>query len=327
MKTGKVSEAVLNRSILREIKYQNQHIVEGPGSGADASVIELMGQRVAVVSNPVTVNCENQAIVGISRVLNDVAAKGAAPAVIMAVLLLPTGYTEKHLKELMRDIDWCCREHDVVLAGGHTEVTPYVNAPCVTFTCIGEMRESATLRPKPGQELYMVGPVGLEGAYILARQKKKEILERYTQVFYEKCCVKAEELFQEKAIQKVLEHGAAYVHNLSTGGVQNGMWELAAYGNVGLDVDLKAIPVRQEIIELCELFELNPYQLSSGGSFLMTIENSCDIVNILRKHDIEAHRIGCTTDRKERILRNEDEERFMEEPKPDELLKIFSLER
>lgn len=323
MKTGKVSEAVLSRSILKEIKYQNEYIVEGPGSGADAAVIEIGSRKMAVVSNPVTVNCESQGILGISRVLNDVAAKGAIPAVITAVLLLPTGYTEKHLKELMRQIDCCCREHNVALAGGHTEVTPCVNAPCVTFTCIGGQKRPVHGRPAPGQEIYMVGPVGLEGAYVLGKQKKEEILRRYTESFYEKCCVSEEKLFQEKAIEKVLELGAVYVHNLSTGGVLNGLWELASYGNVGLEVDLKAIPVRQEIIELCEMFELNPYQLASGGSFLMTIANSCDIVNVLEKYGIRAYRIGYTTDSNDRILHNEDEERFLEEPKPDELLRTF----
>lgn len=327
MKTGKVSEAVLGRSVLKEIKYKNECLVEGPASGADASVINLGGQRISVASNPVTVNCGSQAVLGISRVINDVAAKGAVPQVLTAVLLLPTGYTEKHLKDVMRDIDGCCREHGVVLAGGHTEVTPFVNAPCLTFTCIGAMQEPFLPRVKPGMDIYMVGPAGLEGAYVLCSRRKKEILERYTESFYENCCVKQEELFLEAAIRKVLELGASYVHNLSTGGVLNGLWELAAYGNVGLNVDLRAIPVRQEIIEICELFELNPYQLSSGGSFLMTIGNSCDIVEILEKCNIKACRIGCTTNRNDRIVRNEGEERFLEEPKPDELLKIFLPER
>lgn len=322
MKTGKISEAILHRSVLKEIKYTNEYVAEGPSSGQDAGIVDCKTENIVVSSNPVLISCESQVSLGISRVLNDVAAKGAIPMCITAVFLFPTGYTEKNLKNLMRDMQQCCEMHKVALVGGHTEVTSAVNTPCLTFTCIGK-RKMVTSKPMPSQDIYMIGAAGIEGTRILALKKKQEILSRYTENFYEKCMVSESELFNENAILKVLELGAGYVHNLSSGGVLNGLWEMASYGNVGLDIDLRAIPVRQEIIELCELFELNPYQLASGGSFLMTIENSCDIVDILKKNNILAYRIGYTTDKKDRIVRNEDEERYLEEPKPDEILKMI----
>ena len=52
---------------------------------------------------------------------------------------------------------------------------------------------------------------------------------------------------------------------------------------VGLEIDLKKIPIRQETIEICEFFDLNPYKLLSGGSLLLaaadgtvTIANAID---------------------------------------------------
>jgi hydrogenase maturation factor len=323
MKTGKVSEAILNRSVLKEIKYQKDCVVQACADGSDASVIRFSQEELVIASNPVTLPAKTPAVLGISRVINDVAAKGGVPEIITAVLLLPTGYTEKNLKCLMREIDGCCRQHEVALAAGHTEVTPLVNAPCVVFTCVGSKKYQVKLSVQPDQDIYMIGAAGMEGACVLAQLKKQEILERYSTAFYEKCCVDTEELFLEKTMYTLYEHGTSYVHNLSTGGVLNGLWELAAFGNVGLEVDLKAIPVRQEIIELCELFELNPYQMASGGSLLMTIDRSCDIVNILDKKGITAYRIGKTTSSNNRIIVNEDELRYLEEPKPDELLQIF----
>jgi hydrogenase expression/formation protein HypE len=46
---------------------------------------------------------------------------------------------------------------------------------------------------------------------------------------------------------------------------------MAEASGVGLEIDLKKIPVRQETIEICEFFGINPYELISrfyadGGS-------------------------------------------------------------
>ena len=94
---------------------------------------------------------------------------------------------------------------------------------------------------------------------------------------------------------------------------------ICEYGHMGLDVDIRSIPVRQEIIEICELLNINPYELESMGCLLMTADNDCDIINILNSHDIKASVIGHLTKGNQRILRNRDEERFLDIPKQDEL--------
>lgn len=322
MKSGKVSEAVLNRSVLKEIKYKNECLENAPGSGCDASVIRLDGGYAAVSSNPVTVSCGLEAYIGMSRVINDVAVKGAKPVAVTAVILVPADYDERELKGIMRQINECCTENDVVLAGGHTEITQLVNAPCVTFTCIGT---GSRRRPSvhPGQDVIMTDVAAIEGSYILTNYFKDEILKKYSQSYYDKCCVGKDRLFNWRTALTAIGCGASYVHNLSTGGVLNGLWELASFGNVGLDIDFKKIPVKQEIIEVCELFDLNPYQLASGGSFLMTGDSTQDIAGVLKKSGIMACRIGITTDSRDRILRNEEEIRYLDTPKTDEIFKVL----
>jgi hydrogenase expression/formation protein HypE len=103
------------------------------------------------------------------------------------------------------------------------------------------------------------------------------------------------------------------------GGIFGALWDMCEYGHMGLDVDIRSIPVRQEIIEICELLNINPYELESMGCLLMTADNDCDIINILNSHDIKASVIGHLTKGNQRILRNRDEERFLDIPKQDEL--------
>ena len=82
-------------------------------------------------------------------------------------------------------------------------------------------------------------------------------------------------------------------------------------------------PVRQEIIEICELFNVNPYELQSLGCLLMTADNDCDIINILNSNNIPAAVIGRIVKGNQRILHNKDEERFLTLPNQDEIFRCI----
>ena len=98
---------------------------------------------------------------------------------------------------------------------------------------------------------------------------------------------------------------------------------MAEASGVGLEIDLKKIPVRQETIEICEFFGLNPYELISGGSMLMAAEDGNQLVHELKKAGIPAAVIGKAMAGNDRVLRNEEERRFLEPPKPDELYRVI----
>ena len=51
------------------------------------------------------------------------------------------------------------------------------------------------------------------------------------------------------------------------------LWEMGAASGVGIVADLDKIPIRQETIELCEVFDINPYLLISSGCMLIGCEN------------------------------------------------------
>ena len=97
----------------------------------------------------------------------------------------------------------------------------------------------------------------------------------------------AEHLFDDASMRKAADiaraAGAVGIHDVREGGIFGGLWELAAAGGVGLDVELKRIPVRQHTIEVCEFFRLNPYMLISGGTLLIVCENGERVAAALAK--------------------------------------------
>lgn len=63
--------------------------------------------------------------------------------------------------------------------------------------------------------------------------------------------------------------GVAAIHDASQGGIFGALWDMAEASGIGLDIDLKKLPIRQDTIEISEFFDINPYKLLSGGSLII----------------------------------------------------------
>ena len=96
---------------------------------------------------------------------------------------------------------------------------------------------------------------------------------------------------------------------------------------MGLDVDLKKIPIRQETVEVCEQFGLNPYLLMSSGAMLIGTEQGEILVRKLQEAGIPGTVIGQAVEGSSRILRNGEEIRYLDRPQSDELYKIYQMEK
>ena len=91
----------------------------------------------------------------------------------------------------------------------------------------------------------------------------------------------------------------------------------------GLEVDLRKIPVRQETIEICEFFEINPYQLLSGGALLLATKDGESLVKKLEDKGIPAIVVGVLKEGNDKIIINGEEKRYLESPQSDEIHKVL----
>ena len=171
-------------------------------------------------------------------------------------------------------------------------------------------------------DLVVAGTVGREGAAMLAAEYAKRLEERYAPSYVEA----AKHLFDDgsmTAVEDILqEKEVVSVHDVREGGIFAALWEMAAAANVGLSIDLKNIPIKQHTIEVCEYFNLNPYMLRSGGTLLLACSNGARIVEQLKNAGVQAAVIGQTTAGNDRLIRYDDEARFLEPPKLDEYYKV-----
>lgn len=332
MKSGKVAEAVLKRSVIKAVnKQENRHKTSEAAVGRDAGffVQDEMTGVIAAASTILAGEEAGLARTAVHRVCNSLAAAGGSPEAVTVQLMLPetTAQTaessseelEKQLKNLLQEVLCACKEANVTLTDGHTQVSSFVTQPVISATALGVAPAIATLEETVyGSDLVMTKTAGLAGAALLAKQYRERLHERYTYAFIDKAAAREAELSVLPEIKMIKQHGIRHMHDVAEGGVFGAVWELCERLCTGVELDLKKIPICQETVEICEFFDVNPYQLKGDGALLFLTHDSTAVIRALKEQGISARVIGHITNSNDRILLNEDEMRYLEPNRTDE---------
>lgn len=326
MQVGKIPESVLKRSVLKSIKKNRPEVLLHAAVGEDCSALKLADDEVLVLStDPITGTVKDMGRLAVQITANDLASSGAQPLGLMLTVLLPEECGEAELKALMKEIGAQCDASEIQILGGHTEVTRVVNQPLVSVTGVGKAKEGSLVSSagaRPGMDILVTKSIGLEGTSILAKEKEEALLTRFSQRFVDTAKAFDEQISVVKEGLLAAQFGVGAMHDVTEGGIFGALWEMGEASKVGLEIDLLKIPVKQETVEICEFFGLNPYGLISSGSMLMAAEDGNGLVLELAKQGIPATIIGKATAGNDRVLLNQDERRFLEPPKTDELYKV-----
>lgn len=328
MKIGKIPENVLTRSVFKQLHTKRPEVLLGAGVGEDCAAVKLAEDEIFVLStDPITGTVKDIGNLAIQITLNDLASSGAEPVGVLLTILLPENAKESHLKQMMLQMEEACAKAKVQIMGGHTEVTAAVNQPIVTVCGIGKAKEGKLVQTsgaRPGMDIIVSKWIGIEGTSILAKEKEAALRTRFSAAFLEKAKEMDAYLSVLPEAAVAVSCGVAAMHDITEGGIFGALWEMAEASGIGLEIDLKKIPIRQETVELCEFFDLNPYRLISSGSMLMAAEDGNRLVRELEKAGIKAAVIGKATEGKDRVIyKDEEEHSYLERPKADELYKIY----
>ncbi|MCR5793019.1 MAG: hydrogenase maturation factor [Lachnospiraceae bacterium] len=331
MKEGKITESILERSVLKLIDASDESVIQGAGAGRDISVLgmdKLQAGKLAVATNTVTGPLWNLGRRGVYRAANNFFLYGITPLGYEINLTLPAKLREQKLKNIMTDIQTAVKETKGEIIGGHTMCVEGLPFPILSVTVIGkadgafEKEEKST--DKTGA-IVMTKWAGTEGGALIAKVREEALLKRYSKDYLEKVNDFGEFLSIAKECRIARAQHATYLHDIGEGGVFGALWELSDKTGCGFEVDLKKILLRQEIVEVCNFTDVNPYKLTSVGSLLCVSKEGEKLVETLKEAGIEAAIIGELKDSNDKIIRNEDEIRYLDSPKNDEFFKIYHL--
>ena len=233
-----------------------------------------------------------------------------------------------------------CIKQGIELLGLHITRKPILSVPSITITGMGWRAAEDGGSQKIGQsgeetylqrlesgrrdcEIVLTKWVGMEGMLRISGEEEDELRKRFAPVFMRQIHSYEKELFAGKEMEIARAAGVTVIRQIAEGGILAGLWELAKETGMGLDMDMKRMPVLQETIEVCEHFRMNPYQLTSAGSFLMLTEDGGRLTEAMQENQIQASIIGKLIPGKNKLIRNGGDVRYLDRPASDEIYKLF----
>lgn len=307
MKCGKVSQTVLRRSVLKEIKPEREENAERLSSiNAATAVYDRIGRYAFF------------------KAVNDLAAKGALVDRVLAFALFPPDAEEEEIRRAAAEFGALCRQYGIRPVGGHTEISSAVTRPVITVSASGRAADPAyPAKAQAGDSLILTKSIALEGTAILAHIKEKKLKEYFPAFLVERAKQFEESLSVLEEAEIARTAGVHAMQDLSQGGIFGALWEFAETSDIGMEIDLKRIPIRQETVEICDYLDVNPYGLISGGSLLLAAPDGEEILLRLKEKNISAAIIGRVTKEKGRKLHNDGEVRYLDRSKTDEIFRII----
>lgn len=323
MRPGKFSESVLKRSVLKQIKTKREEVVRGAGVGEDCAFFSLgKKEGMLLTTAPIVVDELESIASKLQAIVNNVAAGGGEPVGILVSAILPDKILESVVQGLSGEMERACKAMNLQIAGGNTEISRAVNKPVLNITVIGKKdvaMHQNFYEYEAGQDILLTKWVGLAGTAIISKKEQQKLQERLPSYIVENGIFMDQEISVLKESRIAMEVGVQGMHDVSRGGIFSALWELAERGNVGIEVDLKKIPMRQETIEICEVLGVNPYELYGAGALLIVTDKGNQLLYELEKQEIPAVIIGKITEDKGKVLLNGDEVRYLDRPKNDSI--------
>lgn len=329
MKVGKVSQTVLKRSLLKPLQFQREESMFSP------SVEEMCygirgkeGEEVLASTAVLYGNEKDLGVFALARAANNLATRGATPVAAAVYIMLPPYAYESRLKAMIEYVERAGSAHGIQIVCAKAEVTPAIHQAIVYVNGMGVVKKEELLRScmgKAGQDIVLLKWIALEGTLRVMREKEEKLSKRFIPAFLNPIRAMEGELFSVKELQIAKEFGVSAMHQITEGGILAALWEVAESSGVGMEVDLKKMTIRQETVEICEYFHMNPYQLTSAGSILIVAEDGEKLVEKYQKEGRQAVVLGRTIADTARVILGGEEKRYLDRPAPDELLKLYEI--
>jgi len=216
--------------------------------------------------------------------VNDLAMVGARPRWLTWALILEEGTDGELLETCVHGAARAAKEAGIDIVAGDTKVVPRgkgdrLFAVTAGLGVVPPGRELADARIRPGDALLVSGPIGDHGATVLAHRHGLEAPELQSD------CAPLAGL-----VEALLESGAAVrsMHDPTRGGVVTVCHEVAQRSGLRVFLDQAEIPVRPEVVAVCDLLGLDPLALACEGRVLVWVgaEDANRAVDAMQAHPL-----------------------------------------
>jgi hydrogenase expression/formation protein HypE len=292
---GKLSQNLVERVFLPA--YGNEFL----NRLDDQAVVELPGTRVAFTADsfvvkPLFFPGGDIGELAVNGTVNDLAVGGAKPLFLSISLILEEGLPFDVLRRVSESIRRTAARADVKIVTGDTKVVEkgsgdqlFINTSGIGYVPDG-VRLSAN-QARPGDCILLSGPIGDHGIAILS--------QREGLTFESEIQSDTAPLNGLTSAMMAASHDIRCMRDPTRGGLSSALNEIAARSSVGMELDERSIPVREEVRGACELLGLDPLYVANEGKLIAIVAPyAVDVLlQAMRNHPLgaESRMIGTVT--------------------------------
>lgn len=239
----------------------------------DQGVFEVNSSRFALttdsyVINPIFFPGGDIGELAVYGTVNDLSMGGARPLYLSLGLILEEGFPMSDLEKILASVRKASERAGVSIIAGDTKVVNKGNVDGIFINTagVGIVENNLNISAenlKPGDKILISGYIGDHGIAIMA-VREGLIFDNPVQ---------SDSAPLNGLVDRMLTNGTR-VHAMrdpTRGGVASSLNEFAAKSNVGIVLNEEALPVREEVVEACEILGLDPLYVANEGKMIAVV--------------------------------------------------------
>jgi len=306
-------------------------VVIGPVWGVDAAVIRIGNKYMIINSDPITAASKYIGWLSVNIITNDVIVMGGIPQWVTMTFLFRRDISESEIDNITQQVDKAARQIGVAIVGGHTEITSYLPNNIIVGTAMGMAdRYYSSSGAREGDYIIMTKGAAIEGTAVLSMEFEDKLIKAGVSnkiIRHAKSLIKDTSVIKEASlIIKKYGNWVDAMHDPTEGGILSALHEIADSSNVGMEIDISRIYIKEETKIVTSCLGVDPLSLLGSGSLLVVVKPDVanKILTDLHHAGIWADIIGIVKDRKYgKIALLENKRMPLPYPERDEIWRII----
>lgn len=173
----------------------------------------------------------------------------------------------------------------------------------------------------PGNEILLLGNICEAAKELICTFYETELLKRFSPHFLRQSVVYNDYRIDNSELEQI--NGVKLVLPVLEGGIYRSLYQLWKETDTGFTIEYAAVSVEQLVIELCELFDLDPFGLLSGKCSLVVTDSAIDIIKLAKERGISCSVIGEMIPGKDKLIYHRENVSRVNRPMRDEIFKVL----
>jgi hydrogenase expression/formation protein HypE len=283
MRFGKPNARYMSQTVYRLTGKKRSEVLKGPQHGLDVSVVRLgKGKVMVATSDPLSyipqVGPEASAWLSIHLLASDLTTTGFAPLYGLFDFNLPPAMGDSQFAIFWKAFHNECKKLGISIIGGHTGKYPGIDYSVIgggVLLATGPEKSYLTSSmANSGDDVILTKGAAIETTAVLTRTFPRRVRKALGPELFAKAW---NYLGKTSTVRDALtassigvrRDGVTAMHDATEGGVIAGLIELASASDLGMIVNLEAIPISEESRALCDHFRIDPMVSLSEGSLII----------------------------------------------------------